>query len=88
MKKIKKKIEKTILHNIKDDDIDMPMQTTFDTWCWFLEGFSSQCSENVYKMLEELEIKEDWKFQSKLLNFVARKKGVNICDETECYIEQ
>jgi hypothetical protein len=35
---MQKKIEKTILHNIKDDDIDMPMQTTFDTWCWFLQG--------------------------------------------------
>ena len=43
---MQKKIEKTILHNIKDDDIDMPMQTTFDTWCWFLEGFSSECSES------------------------------------------
>jgi len=85
---MQKKIKKTILHNVVDHDIDMPMQTTFDTWCWFLEGFSNECSENVYKMLEELKIKEDWKFQSKLLNFVGRKMGVNICDETECYIEQ
>ncbi len=86
---MQKKIVKTIIHSVRDNDINMPNNSTQDTWDWLL-----QCAEanfllvNHLNMLEKIKIKDDYNFQHRLLDFVSRKMGVKIEYETECYIEQ
>jgi hypothetical protein len=54
----------------------------------FYKAEASCLLVNHLDMLEKIKIKDDYNFQHKMLNFVARKMGVRIDYETECYIEQ
>jgi len=54
------KIVKTIIHSVKDSDIDMPNNSTQDTWDWFLEIVCDSSSgwgdlsDNVCSILEKI----------------------------------
>ena len=85
---MKKKIVKTIINDVYDNDIGMEGRTTQDTWDWLLDCAEANYSENVCNLLYKVKIKNDYKFQHKLLDFVARQMQVHVDNRTECYTKQ
>ena len=61
---MQKKIVKTIIHSVRDNDIHMPNNSTQDTWDWLLQCAEASCLlVNHLDMLEKIKIKDDYNFQ-------------------------